>query len=54
MGEFADYANENLCSSMEDLLDYQMGNLSELEAIDRGILNEFREFAFKCSLVSRG
>lgn len=40
MGEFADYANDEQIQSLEDLMDYECGSLSEQEAMDRGILDE--------------
>jgi hypothetical protein len=40
MGEFADYANDEQVQSLEDLLDYESGNLSKHEAMESGVLDE--------------
>jgi hypothetical protein len=40
MGEFADYANDEQVQSLEDLMSYECGSISDQEAMERGILDE--------------
>lgn len=40
MGEFADYANDDQMQSLEELMLYESGGISNEEAIERGILDE--------------
>jgi hypothetical protein len=40
MGEFADYANDDQMQSLEELLEYESGNMSDAEAFERGIVGE--------------
>lgn len=39
MGEFADYANEDQAQSLEDLLEYESGQMTDTEAFERGIID---------------
>lgn len=40
MGEFADYANEDQMQSLEELLEYESGNVTDAEAFECGIIDE--------------
>jgi hypothetical protein len=40
MGEFANYFNDEQAQSLEELCEYESGQISDAEAIERGILDE--------------
>lgn len=40
MSDMADFVNNEQAESLERLLDYQLGNMTEMEAIDCGLLGE--------------
>jgi hypothetical protein len=40
MGEHADASNDEQAQSLEELLEYESGGMSDIEAIEQGILDE--------------